>query len=62
MFTLEERNRVRDRILEMAREDPRIVAGALVGSTASGCDRWSDIDLTFGLSDDASSWLGLCMG
>jgi hypothetical protein len=54
MFTVEERDRVRDRLLEMAREDPRLVAGALVGSTAAGSDRWSDLDVTFGLSDDAS--------
>ena len=54
MFTVEERNRVRNRLLEMAREDPRLVAGALIGSTAASPDRWSDLDLTFGLADDAS--------
>ena len=51
MFTVEERDNVRDRILEMARADGRLVAGALVGSTAAGSDRWSDLDLTFGLAD-----------
>ena len=51
-FTVEERNRVRDRLLEKARSDRRIVAGAAVGSDAQGSsDRWSDLDLTFGLAD-----------
>lgn len=52
MFTVEERDRVRDTVLEMARADPRIVAAAAVGSLAGGRgDRWSDLDLTFGLAD-----------
>src|SRR3989441_7777269 len=51
MFTVEERNRVRDLLVEMGRTDRRLVAGALVGSTAAGGgDRWSDLDLTFGLA------------
>lgn len=50
MFTVAERDRARDRILEMARGDARIIAGAVVGSLAEGPgDRWSDLDLTFGL-------------
>lgn len=54
MFTAEERDHVRERLVEMAREDGRIVAAALVGATArGGGDRWSDVDLTFGLADDA---------
>lgn len=52
MFTAEERDRVRERVLEMARGDPRVTAGALTGSTAlGGGDVWSDIDLAFGLAD-----------
>src|SRR2546425_1070589 len=52
MFTVEERDRVRNRLVEMSRKDPRLVAGALIGSTAAGGgDRWSDLDLTFGLVD-----------
>jgi hypothetical protein len=52
LFTVEERERVRDHLLEMARSDRRIVAGAAVGSDAQGSsDRWSDLDLTFGLAD-----------
>src|SRR5881296_3289855 len=53
MFTVEDRDRVRDRLVQMSRADPRLVAGALIGSTAGGGgDRWSDLDLTFGLADD----------
>jgi hypothetical protein len=55
VFTVEERDRVRDRVIEMGRDDPRIVAAALVGSLAlGGGDAWSDLDLTFGLADDAT--------
>ena len=55
VFTVEKRNRVRDRLLEMSRTDPRLVAGALIGSTADGeGDRWSDLDITFGLADNAT--------
>jgi hypothetical protein len=54
MFTVEERDRVRNRLVRMSREDPRLVAGALIGSTAAGGgDQWSDLDLTFGLADNA---------
>jgi predicted nucleotidyltransferase len=53
VFTVEERNRIRDRILEMAKFDERIVAGAVVGSLATDeGDRWSDLDLTFGVSPE----------
>ena len=51
MFTIQERNRVRDRLLEIARADSRIVSAAFVGSSSTGGDRWSDLDLTFGISD-----------
>ena len=51
-FSVEERERVRDRVLEWAAADERVVAGAVVGSLAHGDgDRWSDLDLTFGLAD-----------
>jgi hypothetical protein len=56
VFSVEERDRVRDGLLEMARTDRRIVAGALIGSLATGSgDRWSDLDLGFGLADGASA-------
>src|SRR6267378_1546574 len=51
MFTVEDRDHARDRILKMAQADHRLVAGALIGSTATGSDRWSDLDLTFGVAD-----------
>ena len=52
MFTVADRNRARDRVLELASSDPRVVAGAVVGSLALGeGDRWSDLDLTFGVAD-----------
>jgi hypothetical protein len=52
MFTVEERGRVRDRLVEMGRADSRLVACALIGSTAGGGeDRWSDLDVTFGVAD-----------
>jgi hypothetical protein len=52
MFSVDERDRVRDRVLEMAAADPRIVAGAVVGGLAEGSgDRWSDLDLTFAVAD-----------
>jgi hypothetical protein len=55
MFTVEERDRLRDYVLEMARNDPRVVAGAIVGSLVSGeGDQWSDVDLTFAVSTDYS--------
>jgi hypothetical protein len=56
VFTVAERDRVRDRILAMARADARMVAGAIVGSLAmGGGDRWSDLDLTFGLAPGTSA-------
>ena len=55
MFTIEGRDRVRDTILKIARADPRVAAGAMIGSFAlSQGDRWSDLDLGFGLADGAS--------
>ncbi len=52
MFTAEQREQVRQRILEVAQSDPRIIAGALTGSRAlGGGDRWSDIDVAFGIAE-----------
>ncbi|HEY6866444.1 MAG TPA: nucleotidyltransferase domain-containing protein [Candidatus Eisenbacteria bacterium] len=46
---------MRDRLLEMARADARVTAGAIVGSLAGdGGDRWSDLDLSFGLAPGAT--------
>lgn len=53
MFSLADRDRVRDHVLQLAEADPRVVAGAVVGSLAHGDgDRWSDLDLTFAVADD----------
>jgi hypothetical protein len=52
MFTVQERERVRERLLQMAAADARIVSGAEIGALArDGGDRWSDLDLTFGVAD-----------
>jgi hypothetical protein len=69
VFTVEFRDRVRDRVLELARNDARVVAGAAVGSSAlGGGDRWSDLDLTFGVEGDvpitevADDWGAVLLG
>ena len=55
VFSVAEREGVAERLLERAHADARVVAGAVVGAEAHGsADRWSDIDLSFGLSADAS--------
>ena len=55
LFSVKERDRIRDRVLEFAAADKRIVAGAVVGSLAlNEGDRWSDLDLTFGVANEFS--------
>jgi hypothetical protein len=55
MFSIEERNFLRDFVLQLAKSDARVVAGAVVGSLALGDgDRWSDLDLTFSVAEDTS--------
>jgi hypothetical protein len=52
VFTVEQRDALRDRLLRLAEEDERVVAGAAVGSLAvDGGDRFSDLDLTFSIAD-----------
>ena len=52
MFTVEQRDAVRDRLLQLAADDQHVVAGAAVGSLAVGSgDRFSDLDLTFAIAD-----------
>jgi hypothetical protein len=54
MFNIAYRQEVSDRVLEWAESDKRIVAGATIGSLAHGPgDRWSDLDLTFAVAEDA---------
>jgi hypothetical protein len=53
MFAVEERARVRERLVELARADPEVAGAAHVGSyAADGGDRWSDIDLHLGIEAD----------
>ena len=52
MFTVEQRDALRERLLRLAEDEERVVAGAAVGSLAvDGGDRFSDVDLTFGIAD-----------
>jgi hypothetical protein len=53
VFTVEQRDALRERVLALAQQDPRVVAGAAIGSLALDAgDRYSDLDLTFAVADD----------
>ncbi|MGH2935144.1 MAG: nucleotidyltransferase domain-containing protein [Gaiellaceae bacterium] len=52
MFTVEDRERARQRMLALADEDARVVESRLVGSLATGGDCYSDLDLTFAVADE----------
>jgi len=53
VFTVAQRDVFVEERLERAQKDPRVVAGAVVGSLAvDTADRFSDVDLTFGIADD----------
>lgn len=55
MFTIKDRLSLFDFVMQLARNDSRCVAGALVGSLAlDGGDQWSDLDLTFSVEDGLS--------
>jgi hypothetical protein len=52
MFTVAQRDALREHLLRLAKQDPRVVAAAAVGSLAADSgDRFSDLDLTFGIAD-----------
>jgi predicted nucleotidyltransferase len=52
VFTVEQRDALRERLLRLAQDDDRVVAAAAVGSLAVGDgDRFSDLDLTFAIAD-----------
>jgi hypothetical protein len=52
VFTVEQRDALREHVLQLAEGDERVIAGAAVGSLAvDGGDRFSDLDLTFGIAD-----------
>jgi hypothetical protein len=53
VFTVAQRDALREDMLRLAQDDERIVAGAAVGSLAVDAgDRYSDLDLTFSVVDD----------
>ena len=55
MFTPEERERLREELITAAKADRRISGVAITGSASRGAvDRWSDIDLAFGVADPAT--------
>ena len=67
VFDIGHRDHVRDRVLDIASSDPRVVAGAVVGSLAHDeGDRWSDLDLMFAVADEVpvsevlTRWRGSC--
>jgi hypothetical protein len=69
VFTSGQRDAVRRRLLELAGTDPRITGAAVTGSAAAGReDRWSDIDLFFGVADHVAmaavvaDWSGYLYG
>jgi hypothetical protein len=52
MFTIESRQKLRERLLERADDDGRVAGAAITGSGACAEeDRWSDIDLFFGVAE-----------
>jgi hypothetical protein len=52
MFTVAQRDALRERVQRLGEEDERVGAGAVVGSLAvDGGDRFSDVDMTFGIAD-----------
>jgi hypothetical protein len=66
VFTVEQRDALRERVLRIGEDDERVVAGAVVGSLAvNGGDHFSDVDLTFGIAahvrvaDVLDDWTGV---
>jgi hypothetical protein len=67
VYTPADREALKDELIALARADPRITGGALTGSASVGReDRYSDIDLAFGVRtaadvlgvlDDRTSWM-----
>jgi hypothetical protein len=61
MFTPEQRASIRSDLLAYAANDQRISGAAITGSAATESeDKWSDIDLAFGLADAADQEGVLC--
>lgn len=54
MFSVEDRERLREELVSLARTDARVSGAALTGSAALGReDQWSDIDLALCVAADA---------
>ena len=54
MFSVDDRATLRDALIDAARRDARISGVGLTGSSSTGAeDRWSDIDLAFGVASNA---------
>lgn len=54
VFSIEDRERLREELVSLARADARVSGAALTGSAALGReDRWSDIDLALCIADEA---------
>lgn len=52
MFTVDQRDALWSELLRAAQADPRITGGAITGSASvDKQDRWSDIDLAFGVRE-----------
>jgi hypothetical protein len=52
VFTVAQRDALYEHLLRLAEQDAHVVAAAAVGSLAvDGGDRFSDVDLTFGIAD-----------
>jgi hypothetical protein len=52
VFSPDERTRIRSELIELAKADKRISGVAITGSLAADReDRWSDVDLAFGVND-----------
>jgi predicted nucleotidyltransferase len=55
VFTSDHRDALRAQLLGLAEKDPRITGAAVTGSAADGRqDRWSDIDLFFGVAEQVA--------
>lgn len=55
MFSVDDRAALRDALIDDARRDASISGVALTGSSSTGAeDRWSDIDLAFGVASGAN--------
>jgi hypothetical protein len=55
LFTPSDRDKVQLRILEMAQSESCVTGGAVLGSIAAGTqDRWSDLDITFAVSENTN--------